>query len=233
MTKDENKKAYLKGYEAGLKEAWSDISRLTTRGYSSTELNIMAKSKMAVVSRAVEEKARALEGSDLTIGEVSAPGGAGRLPEKRGSYVVKEEKAEAVFDHFASLLEKGHRGLCITRTHPRELGERFDSKTVRFVWLSRSAGEGRMDVKSVSPTELSSLASQAVDFMEKEKNSAVLLEGIEYLVSQNGFPPVLKFVQMLSEKSVLHDSYLLLSVNPEAMSEKEYRQIAKEMAGEI
>ena len=233
MTKDEVKKAYLKGYEEGQKEAWSDISKLTTRGYSSTELNIMAKSKMAVISRSVEDKARQLEKYGLVIEDHASARGTGMLPDRRGSYVIREEKAEAVFDHFADLLEKGHHGLCITRTHPRELGLRFESKSVKFLWLSRSESEVQGDVKSVSPTELSALASQAVGFMERERQSAVLLEGIEYLVSQNGFPPVLKFVQMLSEKSVLSDSYLLLSVNPAAMNEREYGQIAKEMAGEL
>jgi len=233
MTKEEVKRAYLKGYEEGQKEAWSDISKLTTRGYSSTELNIMAKSKMAVVSRSVEDKARQIEKSGLAFEDTPTAGAMGALPERRGSYVIKEEKAEAVFDRFAELLEKGHRGLCITRTHPRELGLRFESKAVKFLWLSRSDSGIKGEVRSISPTELSALASQTVSFMEKERQPAVLLEGIEYLVSQNGFPPVLKFVQILSEKSVLNESYLLLSVNPAAMNEREYGQIAKEMAGEL
>lgn len=233
MTKEEDKKAYLKGYEAGLKDAWGEISRLTTRGYSSTELNIMAKSKMAVISRAVEDKAREFEGSAFDAEDVKEIVAVRKLPQRRGSYVVREEKAELVFDHFAALVREGHRGLCITRMHPRDLGERLDSKSVKFLWLSKSEGEGKGEMKSVSPNELSSLASQAVGFMEKSGKSAVLLEGIEYLVSQNGFPSVLKFVQMLSEKSVLFDTYLLLSLNPDAMSEREYRQIAKEMAGEL
>jgi len=233
MTKDESKKAYLKGYEAGLKEAWGDISRLTTRGYSATELNIMAKSKMAVISRAVEEKARGLEASDVVTEDATDTQVAGRLPAQRGSYVVKEEKAEQVLNHFVTLVQAGHRGLCISRMHPRDLSTRMDSKAVKYLWLSKSEGEAKGELKSVSPTELSSIASQVVGFMEKNEKTAVLLEGIEYLVSQNGFQTVLKFVQMLSERSVLFDNYLLLSVNPQAMSEREYRQIAKEMTGEL
>ena len=162
MAKDELKKAFLKGYEEGLKDAWSDISKLTTRGYSSTELNIMAKSKMAVVPRAVEEKARAMERTDLSIEEVPTPYGEQKLPDRRGSYVVKEEKADAIFEHFAGLIEKGHHGLCITRMHPRDIEGRFASKSVRFLWLSRSEPEAKGDVKSISPTELSALASQTV-----------------------------------------------------------------------
>ena len=233
MTKEETKKAYLKGYEAGLKDAWNDISRLTTKGYSSTELNIMAKSKMAVVARSVEEKARELEDSDIVSDGTGEKESARKLPSRRGSYAVREEKAEQVLDYFVTLVQEGHNGLCISRLHPRELSARLDSKAVKYLWLSKSEGEEKGEVRSASPTELSSLASLAVSFIEKNERSAILLEGIEYLVSQNGFQPVLKFVQMLSEKSVLFDTYLLLSINPEAMSDREYRQIAKEMTGEI
>ena len=231
--KDDVKKSYLKGFEAGLKEAWLEISRLTTRGYSSTELNIMAKSKLAVVQRDVEARARQIEQAEVDVEDVESVRAPDGLPDRQGSYIVKEQRAVVVFDYFAALLSQGRHGLCMTRTHPRELAEHFDVKGVKFLWLSKIEGEAGGNVQSVSPTELAKLASQAVSFMEKEKQSSVLLEGIEYLISQNGFPSVLKFVQMLNERSMLHDSYVLLSVNPEAIGEREYRQLAKEMTGEL
>jgi len=54
MGDDEKRKAFLKGYEEGLKAAWREIGSLTTRGYSSTELSVLAKSKLAVLYRDVE-----------------------------------------------------------------------------------------------------------------------------------------------------------------------------------
>ena len=54
MGDDEKRKAFLKGFEDGLKAAWREIAALMTRGYSSTELMVFAKSKMAVLYRDVE-----------------------------------------------------------------------------------------------------------------------------------------------------------------------------------
>ena len=48
MGDDQSRKAFLKGFEEGLKSAWREIAGLMTRGYSSTELMVFAKSKMAV-----------------------------------------------------------------------------------------------------------------------------------------------------------------------------------------
>lgn len=226
------KKGYLKGFEEGLKEAWQEISRLTTRGYSSTELNIMAKSKLAVIKRDIEAKARQIQDTEIELVKEETREES-ILPDRGGSYIVQEEKAKTVLVHMSTLIEKGRHALCITRMHPRDVGAVLDGKHVKFLWLSKSEGKVDEALNSVSPTELTKLATQALNFMEKEKASAILLEGIEYLISQNGFPPVLRFVQMLSEKSVVHDSYLLLSANPKAMGEKEYKQLAREMTGEL
>ena len=65
------------------------------------------------------------------------------------------------------------------------------------------------------------------------KNAAVLLEGLEYMISQNGFASMMRFLQKVNEKIVLNDSYLLISANPAAMKEQEYKVLAKEVAGEV
>jgi len=49
MGDDETRKAFLKGFEDGLKAAWREIASLMSRGYSSTELMVFAKSKIAVL----------------------------------------------------------------------------------------------------------------------------------------------------------------------------------------
>jgi len=43
----------------------------------------------------------------------------------------------------------------------------------------------------------------------------------------------MRFLQKVNEKIVLNDSYLLISANPAAMKEQEYKVLAKEVAGEV
>lgn len=85
----------------------------------------------------------------------------------------------------------------------------------------------------VSPTALVDIASAIAEFSADGKNAAVLLEGVEYMIGQNGFPSFLRFLQKVNEKIVVNDSYLLISANPAAMREQEYKLLAREMIGEI
>ncbi len=234
MGGDEKRKAFLKGYEEGLKAAWREIGSLTTRGYSSTELSVMAKSKMAVLYRDVEAMAaRLLEEESIPVvggDELPATKEIGR----RGIYLVREPKADRIFEMFADLLRARARGLCITRIHPDDLRARYPPLAgAGFIWLSKSAGKTAKGMAIAEPNELVDIASAISEFAADGGNAAVLLEGLEYMISQNGFASVMRFLQKVNEKIVLNDSYLLISANPAAMKEQEYKLLAKEVAGEI
>ncbi|TLZ76426.1 MAG: DUF835 domain-containing protein [Methanobacteriota archaeon] len=233
MGDDEKRKAFLKGFEEGLKAAWREIGSLTTRGYSSTELMVMAKSKMAVLYRDVEAmESRLVEEEGIPVvggGEMPTRKDIGR----RGAYLVREPKAERVFELFAELLRDEARGLCITRIHPDDARTRYPLGDAGFIWLSKSAGKKGEDMAVAEPTALVDIASAIAEFAADGGNAAVLLEGLEYLISQNGFASTMRFLQKVNEKIVLNDSYLLISANPAAMKEQEYRLLAKEVAGEI
>jgi len=230
MGDDELRKAFLKGYEEGLKNAWREIGLLTTRGYSSTELSVMAKSKMAVLYRDVESMAARLEEEEPPTVGPSVPqrdiGG-------RGAYLVREPKAERIFDLYTELLAAGARGLCITRIHPDDLRSRYKLADSGFVWLSSTPGKKGKGMAVVPPTGLVDIASAIAEFSSQGGNAAVLLEGVEYMIGQNGFASFLRFLQKVNEKIVLNNSYLLISANPAAMKEQEYKLLAREMVGEI
>jgi hypothetical protein len=234
MGDEDRRKAFLRGYEEGLKAAWREIGALTTRGYSSTELSVMSKSKMAVLYRDVEAmEARLLEEEGIPIvggDELSAT----RDIRRRGVYLVREPKADRIFEMFLGLLEGQARGLCITRIHPDDLRTRYPALgDAGFIWLSKSVGKKGKAMAVAEPSALVDIASAISDFAAEGGNAAVLLEGLEYLISYNGFASVMRFLQKVNEKVVLNDSYLLISANPAAMKEQEYKLLAKEVAGEI
>lgn len=233
MGDDELKKAFLRGYEEGLKAAWREIGVLTTRGYSSTELSVMAKSKMAVIYRDVESMDQRMsedEVPDLSAAPVAKTvGGLGG----RGSYLVREPKADRIFELYAELLKAGARGLCISRTHPDDIRGRHAVGSTGFIWLSSSPGKKVKGIAVVEPTGLVDVASAIAEFAADGGDAVIVLEGLEYMISQNGFASVLRFLQKVNEKIVLNNSYLLISANPAALKEQEYKVLAHEMAGEI
>jgi len=223
---NDRKRATLEALEAGMKFVWNEVIKMASRGYSSTELGVMAKTRLATIHRDIEAEAARLDEGGITDSDSDAIA-------DRGAYILNEEKADAVYGHFRSLVKAGARGLAITRTHPADVTKRFQLGKVESIWLSRTPGKAGAGVAVADPSNLVSVAGAVIAFLEAGGNAAVVLEGLEYLVSLNGFSSVLRFVQTLNEKVVVNDSYLLISANAGAMKEQEYNLLAKEMAGEL
>ena len=141
---------------------------------------------------------------------------------------MREARGEQVFILLRELVAKDARPLCITRTHPKDLAARgVDASTC--VWLTRQPEKG---VACASPTDLVGLTTAIHRHLE-DGDAVVVVEGLEYLVTQNSFPAILRFVQTIHEKVVVKDSYLLASANPEAFREADYRQLAQAVTAEL
>src|SRR5881628_1542358 len=167
----DRKRAFLEGFEAGLKTAWSEVIKMASRGYSSTELGVMAKTKLATINRDIESMAARLD-EDTGAVDVVEEGAIG----ERGAYLVNEEKAEAVYRHFRGLLKAGARGLSISRTHPADVARRFQLPQVDAIWLSRTTDKGKStDIGVADPTNLVAIAGAVIKFLEAGGDAAVVV----------------------------------------------------------
>jgi hypothetical protein len=230
-------RGFMKGFEEGLKEAWEEIIKLSTKGYTSRELQIMAKTKKSMLFQVVQQKAAEMEkalGKRIFTQAPQAKADPAQASLSQGwSYVVKEVRPERSFSMFASLIVGGARGLCISRTHPDMLKQKygFEADTI---WLTKTenahGSSGRKGAEFVSPNNLAHLASAVREFLSKGEGGAVIIEGLEYLNTQNDFKSVLRFVQLINEQVVLDKGYLIIPVDESTMDSKDFSLVEREMS---
>jgi hypothetical protein len=235
---DDSARSYIKGFQEGLQEAWDEIIKLSTKGYTSRELQIMAKTKKSMLYQRVQQKVDELErmlGRKISTDQptTSAPAQMPAELTPGWSYVIKEDRPERSFGLFASLLTKGARGLCISRSHPDILRQKYGFKA-DALWLTKTetaqvSGNAK-GTEYVSPNNLARLASAIRDFLGKGENGAVIIEGLEYLTTQNDFKSVLRFFQLVNEQVVLDKGYLLVPVDEATMDSKDFSLIEREMS---
>src|SRR4030066_155431 len=141
------------------------------------------------------------------------------------SYLIKEEIPDQAFDIFVDSVKHAVPCLCVSREYPEKVKDKHEVKTVPFLWLSMDQEK----TYSRDPSNLALLYSDIKTFISDNKGCMVLLLGLEYLVSQNGFPKVLKVIQHINDKVAVTDSILVLSVSPMTMSEQDLKMLEKEM----
>jgi len=137
-------------------------------------------------------------------------------PEEGLCYVVRERKPFLAYRLFENLLAESVPGLCVTRQFPDKVREAFDLKDTRVLWLSHTPGKDHHN-----PTSIGTLATIISSFIERYERCVVLIDGLEYLVINNGFQQVLRFAEHINEQVMQSKSTVLMPISPNAFSEQE------------
>jgi two-component system cell cycle response regulator len=148
------------------------------------------------------------------------------------SYIVQESPPHMSFDAFVNIVSTHPvaggagktAGLAVTRQHPDIVREKYGLEETPVYWLATRAGD-----KVISPTNLGILAHMLVKFAEDTSDGIILLDGIEYLVSNNDFTKVLRMVDQVNDHITQSGCRLILPVDPRAFDQKELALLMRNM----
>lgn len=138
--------------------------------------------------------------------------------EEGNLYLVKESGPALSLEAFRDLLRAGYRGAVISRT-PLQRSPLGTDQPLEYRWIGEAGGTGRL------PFRLEGIA-RWLDGLPKGR--AVLVDRMDYLISRNGFPAVLRFVQRLREQAYLMGHVVILSIDPAAVGGRDLRLLDKE-----
>lgn len=131
------------------------------------------------------------------------------------SYLFASSDAPRAYDAFKQLLTEGRRGLVISRIHPNRLQQIYNLDCpIQWIAKSTKASGG---VIVLEPTRLMRIHNVISEFIRANPGAVVLLDGLEYLITENGFGPVMKAVQLTNEEVAMTGSCLIVPVDPRAL----------------
>ncbi len=148
----------------------------------------------------------------------------------RRSYVIEESPPDVSFDAFVNLVstagEDGKKmvGVLVTRQHPDLVKEKYGLEQTPIYWLATRAGDG-----VISPTNLGILTHTLVKFVDEHKNGVILLDGLEYLVSNNDFTKVLRMIDQVNDHISQSTCRMILPVDPRAFEQKQLALLERNM----
>jgi chromosomal replication initiator protein DnaA len=141
------------------------------------------------------------------------------------SYLIEEERPSEAFRLFAHYLGSGGSGLVITRTNPKRVRQAHDLPAARILWLTDREGS---EEETIAPS-LERIVYEIEDFMTQQPRGAVLLDGIEYLISNNSFDAVLKFARRLLDAISESRYAFIISLGPATLKGQELKVLERDM----
>lgn len=161
----------------------------------------------------------------VAVRPVAAPSEATSILVPGHGYLIEEDRPDEAFRRFSAFLEGGGGGLVISRTNPRRVRETNGVAAQRILWLTDREGSAEDTI----PPALERIVYEIDSFLAKQPRGAVLLDGIEYLVSNNSFDAVLKFVRRLLDTFSESRYVFLISLGPATLKEQELKVLEREM----
>jgi hypothetical protein len=146
------------------------------------------------------------------------------------SYVVREAPPHISFDAFVNLVSTAANGdgkltgLAVTRQHPDLVREKYALEETKIYWLATRAGA---DV--ISPTNLGILTHTLVKFTEGPTDGVILLDGMEYLVSNNDFTKVLRMIDQVNDNITQSKCRMIIPVDPRAFDQRQLALLERNM----
>ena len=147
------------------------------------------------------------------------------LPDLQPSstYLVKEEASASAYQLFVRTVAAGRKGFCVTRVFPEKIREAYGLSGVPILWLSNVGKE-----ETVRPKDLEKLSLSLEQFLGAEKG-VIIIDGIDYLITNNNFLTVLRLVQALRDQVAMNAGLLLVSVNPATLDEHQLHLLEREV----
>lgn len=91
------------------------------------------------------------------------------------------------------------------------------------MWLTSEAISNEKTVESLLDVSI-----MVGDFLKRAQRSVVLIDGAEYLISNNAFESFLKFLEILRDRLQLHDVILLVPIAEGALEPRWFKLIERE-----
>ena len=233
---DERVEYFEKGYKKGLEEAWNEILSDSKSAGSLSELRMILKAKSATIDRRVEAQVSLLK-KELGVAEVAkASAGSDELIEGC-SYLVLEKRPKIGYALFRYLIvEQGCTGLCVSRTSHDVIKKKYNVDSFTHIRLGSSERDSNMLSSALGIGEsistganLSKLYEKITRFLEANPGSVVLMDGaVEFLINENEFSKVLKFIQRLNDTIESTKSYMFIIISPNALKEQDMAALERE-----
>lgn len=149
-----------------------------------------------------------------------------KMPEgitKSTTYLTINQNNDKAFKLFKNVIETGMEGLCVTRDYPEKVKKKYGLEDVSMVWLSNV---DRKDV--IRPKNLEKFSLKLEKFLTEE-GGIILLNGLEYLITNNEFRTVLHLLQSIKDQVAINESILLIPVSSTTLEEHQLELLESEV----
>ena len=127
---------------------------------------------------------------------------------------------------FTQSVESGSSGLYVTRSNPKYVLKEIEGLVgVDLMWMTESKV---VDSNVSTVYTIEHLSLKVTKYLQEKPRSIVLLDGLEYLISNIGFDVVLPFVQSMRDYISTIEAIVVIPINSDALPKEKLSMLSRE-----
>lgn len=138
-------------------------------------------------------------------------------------YLVKEDDENHAHELFIASLNRGFAGLGVVREDPRIIKEKYNLQKTSFIWMTHTKVEN-----IACETDIENLFNLIEEFVKKSEKSVILIDRLDYILTENRFEDVIKKIHDLKDLAIGNECIIIISLNPELIKELDLKAIEAE-----
>ena len=140
------------------------------------------------------------------------------------TYLLSDDDPSDGFEYLKDALAAGRKALFVTRNHPRKIIRKYGLDKASHIWLTKMPGENNL-----KPDQMGPLKHATEDFLKNAIGGMMMVEGLDYIISLNGYDPVIAFVRFLKDMASVTETIVIISASPSVMKKNELKTLELEV----
>jgi len=140
-------------------------------------------------------------------------------------FLIEEPEPKEAYNIFTAFSITGTPGMIISRTSPKEVQTKFKTGPAKLIWLTYNKVD---DMECIEPTGAGLLYKRISEFIQSHEKCIVIIDGLEYLISQTSFGGAQKLIQAIHDDVMLTEAVVLIPFDMNVLDQKQMHFLSRE-----
>jgi two-component system chemotaxis response regulator CheY len=141
-------------------------------------------------------------------------------------FLVNEAEPKESYRIFSAYTMTGSPGMIISRMAPKDVQEKYRTGPATTIWLTFNKVD---DCDCIEPTAGGLLYKRINEFVKAHDKALILIDGLEYIISQTTFGGAQKLLQAIHDDIMLSSGMVIVPLDTAVLDQKQMHFLSREL----
>jgi hypothetical protein len=141
-------------------------------------------------------------------------------------FLINETEPKESYRIFSAFTMTGSPGMIVSRMAPKEVQAQYRTGPATMIWLTFNKVD---DCDCIEPTAGGLLYKRISEFVKAHDKALIMVDGLEYIISQTTFGGAQKLLQAIHDEIMLSSAMVMVPLDTAVLDQKQMHFLSREL----